>query len=77
MHLKCSLHENFQKFDIHGASIYSTVEGTFFGFFFSIEKIVKEVSFLYKKGTKKDRGCFHTIQSLAVERKITSTLTPI
>jgi hypothetical protein len=71
------LHENL-KYEIHGASIYSMVEGTFVGFFFSIEKIVKDVSFLYKKGAKKsDGGCFHTLQSLAVERKITSTLTPI
>jgi hypothetical protein len=44
MHLKCSLHENL-KYEIHGGTI-SMVEGTFFGFFFSMEKIVKKVGFL-------------------------------
>jgi hypothetical protein len=34
--------------------IYSTVEGTFFGFFFSIEKIVKKFLFSIKKGPKKE-----------------------
>jgi hypothetical protein len=41
--------------EIHGASILhgSTVEGTFFGFFFSMEKIVEKVDFLYKKCVRK------------------------
>jgi hypothetical protein len=65
--------------EIHGASIphSSTVEGTFFGFFFSMEKIVEKVDFLYKESVRKcNEGWFHTTSSEAVERKITSVCTP-